>query len=97
MNIDLVMRKATALLDGGDKIGCERYLTDRLGQAEAAREQNTVARLLCALGELLHAQRREPEAKVYLDRLVKMQFVDDVMVPEIRRARQILTELNNKA
>jgi hypothetical protein len=97
MNIDLVMRKATMLLDRGDSRKCEEYLRERLREAESNTEPYAVGTFLCALGELMHAQERYAESEEHLRRFLGMSFHDDVLADETRRAAQLLSTMPRRA
>jgi len=90
----LLLNKALLLLDRGLMEKGEQCLRNAIIASEADNDHLTLARSLCCLGDLLALQGRAREARPYLKRVIEFSRPDDVLDYEIKRAHELLEEIN---
>jgi hypothetical protein len=93
---DSIFQKALLLLDRGQPSRGEELLRAALQQAEQERDDLTLVRALCCLGDLLHELRRDGEAVPLLERVSAVEREDDLLAYETRRAKELLAAIATK-
>ena len=87
-------QKALLLLDRGQPARGEELLRASQEQAEQERDDLTLTRALCCLGDLLHELGRDAEAVPLLERVSAVQREDDLLNYEIQRAKELLAAIS---
>lgn len=85
MAIHPKIAKALLLLDRDRTVAAEEALREALRDAEDTRDETNATRARCILGELLHAEGRDAEARPLLEVAAAMVRDDDVLDHEIAR------------
>jgi hypothetical protein len=89
-------QKALLLLDQGHTGRGEDMLRCALELARVEGADVTFARVLCCLGELLHAQARDAEAVPMLQQVASYDERDDLLASEVKLARKVLQEIEGR-
>jgi hypothetical protein len=93
MRIHPKISKALFLLDHGRATAAEEALREALQDADDSDDQANAVRARCILGELLHTEGRDDEARPFLETAASTLREDDLLDYEIARAGAILRDL----